>query len=73
MTRQELAATAELEGRVVGLALVGGRRIDDCQLVSIPRRAANTFWVFRCGEDVFVPADHVLEIWESRGRATSAA
>lgn len=73
MTRAELAATAELEGRVVGLALVGGRRLDGCQLVSMPRRGANTFWVFRCGEDVFVPVDHVLEIWESRERVRSAA
>jgi hypothetical protein len=73
MTRAELAATAELEGRIVGLALVGGRRLDDCQLVSMPRRGANTVWVFRCGEDVFVPAEHVLEIWESRGLVTSAA
>lgn len=73
MTRAELSATTELEGHIVGLALVGGRRFDDCQLVSTPRRGANTFWVFTCGEDVFVPADHVLEIWESRGRVTSAA
>ena len=73
MTRAELAATTELEGRMVGLALVGGHRFDDCQLVSTPRRGANTFWVFRSGEDVFVPADHVLEIWECHGRACGAA
>ena len=65
MTRAEVAATTELEGRIVNLALVGGRRYDDCQLVSVPRRRAKTFWVFSSGEDVFVPADHVLEIWES--------
>jgi hypothetical protein len=65
MTNAELAATTEFEGRTVSLALVGGRRFDDCQLVSVPRRSANTFWVFASGEDVFVPADHVLEIWES--------
>lgn len=64
MTRAQLAATAEFEGRVVNVALVGGGRYDDCQLVSVPRRSAETFWVFRSGEDVFVPADHVLEIWE---------
>ena len=73
MTRAELAATAELEGRLVSMALVGRRRLDDCQLVSIPRPGANTFWVFRGGEDVFVPADHVLEVWEGRARVISAA
>ena len=46
MTRAEVAATTELEGRIVNLALVGGRRYDDCQLVSVPRRHAKTFWVF---------------------------
>lgn len=73
MTRAELAATTELEGRIVGVALVGGRRYDDCQLVSVPRRGANTFWVFTSGEDVFVPADRVLEIWESDRRVMTTA
>ena len=72
MTRAQLAATAEFQGRIVNLALVGGRRYDDCQLVSAPRRSADSFWVFTSGEDVFVPADHVLEIWESE-RATATA
>jgi hypothetical protein len=65
MTRAEVAATTQLEGRTVNLALVGGHRYDECQLVSVPRRRAKTFWVFTSGVDVFVPADHVLEIWES--------
>jgi hypothetical protein len=65
MTRTELAATTEFEGRTVNLALAGGGRYDDCQLVSAPRRRARTFWVFTSGGDVFVPADEVLEIWES--------
>ena len=72
MTRTQLAASAELQGRSVNLALVGGRRYDDCQLVSAPRRRADTFWVFTSGEDVFVPADHVLDIWES-SRAVAAS
>lgn len=65
MSGAQLAATTELEGRIVNLALVGGRRYDECQLVAVPRRSANTFWVFTEGEDVFVPADHVLDIWEA--------
>lgn len=72
MTTAQLAASTEFEGRIVNVALVGGRRYDDCQLVSVPRRSAKTFWVFTSGEDVFVPADHVLEIWES-DRAVPAA
>jgi hypothetical protein len=57
MTRAQVAATTELEGRIVNVALVGGRRYDDCQLVSVPRRRAKTFWVFSSGEEVFAPAD----------------
>ena len=71
MTRAQLTASAELQGRIVSLALVGGGRYDDCQLVSAPRRSADTFWVFTSGEDVFVPAGHVLDVWESN--RTSAA
>ena len=59
---QELRA---LEGRRVGLAVRGGDRIDDCQLISAGRGSARTVWVFHNGADTFVPIDDVVDLWEA--------
>jgi hypothetical protein len=43
----------------------GGRRIDDCELVSVGRGGVRTVWVFADGADTFVPLDDVLDLWEA--------
>jgi hypothetical protein len=53
-----------LEGRQVSVALRNGSRLDDCQLVSAPRAGTATLWLFSNGDDVFVPAGDVVEVWE---------
>ena len=53
-----------LEGRQVSVALRDGIRIDDCQLVSAPRANAGTLWLFSNGDDVFVDASDVIDVWE---------
>jgi hypothetical protein len=59
-----------LEGRQVSVALRGGSRIDDCQLVSGGRVGTGTVWLFWNTMDVFIPAIDVLDVWEA---STSAA
>jgi hypothetical protein len=54
-----------LEGRRVGLALRGGDRIDDCQLISAGRGRARTVWLFANGTDTFVAFDEVVDLWEA--------
>ena len=49
----------------MGLAVRGGRRIDDCQLVSAGRGPARTLWLFTDGTDSFVPLDDVVDLWEA--------
>ena len=56
------------EGRQVCLALTGGTRIDDCQLISAGRSGASTVWIFAGGADAFVPLSDVLDVWEPAGR-----
>ena len=58
-----------LEGRQVNVALHDGTRIDDSSLVSSGRRRARTLWLFANGEDVFVPHDEVVDVWETRPAA----
>jgi hypothetical protein len=58
-----------LEGRQVSVALHDGTRIDDSNLVSSGRRRARTLWLFANGEDVFVPVDEVVDVWETRPAA----
>jgi len=53
-----------LEGRQVGVALRNGARIDDCQLVAAPRVGTATLWLFSNGDDVFVAAGDVIDVWE---------
>jgi len=62
LNRQELKA---LEGRRVGIAVRGGVRIDECELISAGRGRARTLWVFAEGNDAFVPIDDVIDVWEA--------
>jgi hypothetical protein len=62
-----MGATRELnrlEGRRVCLALSGGRRIDDCQLISAGR-GCRSVWIFDAGDDHFVSRDEIVDCWES--------
>jgi hypothetical protein len=69
--RDRLAA---LVGNRVELALEDGTRIDDCQLVSFVRsRRVGTAWIFRNGDDAFVPVDAIVEVSEVRRRPLRAA
>jgi hypothetical protein len=54
-----------LEGQRVCVALVGGIRIDDCSLVSAGRGRTGTVWVFVNGNDVFIPLDDLVAVWEA--------
>jgi len=71
MTKADLAAAADLEGRVISIALVGGDRIDHCHLVALPRDKANNVWVYSEGDDVLLPAEQVLALWETQTKATA--
>ena len=63
-------AVRALEGQWVCVALRGGDRIDDCQLVSAGRASTGTLWVFSNGADLFLPVDDVIAVWEApAGRA----
>ena len=62
MTADQKRGLRGLEGHRVHLALVDGSRIDDADLVSA---RGTTLWLFTTGEDVFVRADDVVEIWET--------
>ena len=65
MTTTQLRMMRQLEGRRVSLALRDGSRIDDSDLVSVPATKSGTVWLFTIGEDRFVPAGEVLEVWEA--------
>ena len=60
-----IRALRALEGHRVSLALRGGRRLDDCELVSVGRAAKRTVWVYANGADAFVPVDEVMDVWEA--------
>jgi hypothetical protein len=66
-----LLSVRQLEGRSVNVALIDGSRIDDCQLVSAGRSDVPALWLYP-GRDLFVPYDHVIDIWES-GQTDSTA
>ncbi len=65
MAANQIQGLKSLEGRRVGLALRGGDRLDDCQLVSAGRGGVATLWVFTAGVDTFVPFDDVVDLWEA--------
>ena len=59
----------QLQGRIVGMALATGARIDECHLISSRPRCRHV-WVFENGKDVFIPVDDIRDCWEvSSGRA----
>jgi hypothetical protein len=65
MAAHQIQRLRALEGRRVGLAVRGGGRIDDGQLVSAGRSGVRTVWVFVDGVDTFVPVDDVIDLWEA--------
>jgi hypothetical protein len=65
MPAHQIQRLRALEGRRVGLAVRGGGRIDDGQLVSAGRHGVRTLWVFVDGVDTFVPVDDVIDLWEA--------
>jgi hypothetical protein len=71
MDTQQRRKVASLEGRRVNLALRGGIRIDDCQLVSAGRGRPKRLWVFSNGQDAFIPMSEVVELWEAQSPGNS--
>ena len=65
MDAQQRNHAASLEGRRVNLALRGGTRIDNCQLVSAGRGSLKSLWVFANGQDAFIPVSEVVDLWEA--------
>jgi hypothetical protein len=53
-----------LEGRRVSVALAGGSRIDDCELVSAGHHGVPSLWLYANGADTFVPLVDVIDLWE---------
>jgi hypothetical protein len=62
-----------LEGRRVCLSLVDGTRIDECQLVSVAPTGRRTVWVYKNGEDAFIPIADICDAWEARSVPVRAA
>jgi hypothetical protein len=54
-----------LEGHRVGVAVRGGDRIDDCQLVSVGRGRSRSLWLYADGADTFVALADVVDLWEA--------
>jgi hypothetical protein len=65
MSDQKPWTTHLIDGRQVHVALRDGTRIDDCQLVSRGRSTVDTYWLFSNGEDLFIPVDDVIDLWEA--------
>ncbi len=65
MIGNTLPRLRSLEGQRVCLALRGGARIDDCQLVSCGGQAVSSVWIFSNGSDRFVDLGDVIDLWES--------
>ena len=59
----------ELQGRLVGLALATGDRVDECHLISV-RGGAESVWVYADGEDSFIPVESIRDCWEILPRAS---
>ncbi len=69
LTGEQRRYLRSLEGHHVHLSLADGSRIDDVALVSARSR---TVWVFREGEDAFIPASDVVDVWETSPRRSAA-
>ncbi len=61
VTRMQ-ADVQKLQGRTVNVALADGSVLDRVPLV-LARR--NTLWIVWDGEDVFVPLDRVVDVWDA--------
>lgn len=57
------ARLRELQGRLVGIALRGGERIDECQLISVAA-GSRSVWAFENGRDIFIPLGTICDCWE---------
>jgi hypothetical protein len=68
MSTTAITKLSKLLGKRVGVAIAGGRRIDDCQLIALPVRNATNFWLWTGREDVFVSQGDVLDVWEASSR-----
>ena len=67
MTNDRLRVlTRHLEGHRVGVALVDGSRLDDCELVSAGRHGSESLWLYSNGADTFVTIGDVTDVWEAR-------
>lgn len=62
MTDEQATQLRSLEGRHVSVALQGGGRIDDSQLVSA---GPNSVWLFSNGADLFVSRTDIVDVWET--------
>ncbi|MDQ3944140.1 MAG: hypothetical protein M3357_03095 [Actinomycetota bacterium] len=71
MTTEQATQLRCLEGRHVSVALQGGGRIDDSQLVSAGHH--NGVWLFSNGADLFVSLGDVVAVWETLAVAGSHA
>jgi hypothetical protein len=71
MTNEQAAQLRSLEGLHVSVALKGGSRIDDSQLVSAGHH--NRVWLFSNGADLFVSLGDILAVWETLAVAGSHA
>lgn len=65
ITTRDPSRMAGLEGRQVSVALDDGSRLDDCQLMSAGRKGAPSLWLVAGGDDVFIPLERVVEVWEA--------
>ena len=65
MITTQLRRMRLLEGRRVCVALRDGSRVDDADLVSAPSTVTGTVWLFINGDDRFVPAADLVEVWEA--------
>ena len=73
MSQQPDWTSHSIDGRRVHVALRNGTRIDDCQLVSRGRTSVPTLWLFADGEDLFIPLEDVVDLWEANSHRRRAA
>lgn len=72
MTKQQRSRLRSIEGQQVSVALRGGTRIDDCNLVS-SRPQIGQLWLFVNGEDVFIAMRDIVDVWETDIKPPRAA
>ena len=67
MSLDQVPALRQLEGHRISLSLIGGARVDDCELVSAARHPDGTLWLYCGSDDQFVRVADVLDCWETPG------